>query len=191
MFRAYAPDLHSYYKSTLNRLHKWDKGLKRNFLPVLLVFAAATFNFGPATVTLPHLDFANLAWGWCAITALGHFDPDQGRHLILWDLMLIIRFPPGSTILIPSALMRHSNCSILPGEKRFSFTQFTAAGIFRFVDNDFRTDRAVNESGLTASQKAERVEARKNRWVEGLKMYRRWDRAFEGLDDTDMDMSSP
>jgi hypothetical protein len=83
--------------------------------------------------------------------------------------MLIIRFPPGLTILIPSMLMCHSNCSILPGEKHFSFTQFTATGIFCFVDNNFRTDCAVNESGLTASQKAKRVEACKNRWVEGLK----------------------
>jgi hypothetical protein len=61
MFQAYAPDLHSYYKSTLDRLHKWDKGLKCNFLPALSVFAAVTFNFSPATVTLPYLDFANLA----------------------------------------------------------------------------------------------------------------------------------
>jgi hypothetical protein len=68
-------------------------------------------------VTFPHLDFANLAWGWCAITALGDFDPDKGGHLILWDLKLIIRFPPGSTILIPSTLIHHSNTSIHPHEK--------------------------------------------------------------------------
>ncbi|KAJ7720998.1 hypothetical protein B0H16DRAFT_1738487 [Mycena metata] len=72
IFQAYAPDLHGYYHSTLDRLHRWDKTLKRNFLPGISVFAAATFNFGPATVTLPHLDFANLAWGWCAITAFGN-----------------------------------------------------------------------------------------------------------------------
>ncbi|KAJ7678299.1 hypothetical protein DFH06DRAFT_1317081 [Mycena polygramma] len=90
MFQSYAPDLHGYYHRTLDRLHRWNPRLKRNFLPALSVFAAATFNFGPATVTLPHLDFANLAWGWCAITALGDFDPDKGGHLILWDLKLII-----------------------------------------------------------------------------------------------------
>jgi hypothetical protein len=175
MFEAYAPDVHGYYRRTLNKLHSWDRRLKRNFLPTLSVFAAATFNFGPVTVTFPHLDFANLAWGWCAITALGDFDPDKGGHLILWDLKLIIRFPPGSTLFIPSALLRHSNTSIQNHEKCFSFTQFTAAGIFRFVDNDFRTDRAINESRLSAADKAQRAEARKNRWIEGLKMYPRRD----------------
>ncbi|KAJ7705212.1 hypothetical protein B0H16DRAFT_1403943 [Mycena metata] len=179
IFQAYAPDLHGYYHSTLDRLHRWDKTLKRNFLPTISVFAAATFNFGPATVTLPHLDFANLAWGWCAITAFGNFDPDKGGHLILWDLMLIIRFPPGSTLFIPSALLRHSNVSIQQGEKRFSFTQFTSAGIFRFVDNNFQTEQEVNETPMSTAEREARAETRKARWAEGLKMYKKWDRAFE------------
>lgn len=84
--------------------------LRTNF--VGSIFAACTFNFGPRALTVPHLDFGNLSWGWCAITALGRFDPDFGGHLILWDLRLVIRFPPGSTILIPSALIRHSNVTI-------------------------------------------------------------------------------
>jgi hypothetical protein len=159
----------------MNKLHEWNPSLKRNFAAGVSVFAAATFNFGPRTVTFPHLDFANLAWGWCAITALGDFDPDKGGHLILWDLKLIIRFPPGSTILIPSALIRHSNTSIQPHEKRFSFTQYTGAGIFRFVDNGFRSDEDVNAAGLSLDEQAARVEARKKRWVEGLKMYRKRD----------------
>jgi hypothetical protein len=71
-------------------LHGWNRKLRRNFLPSVSVFAAATFNFGLRTVMFPHLDFANLAWGWCDITALGDFDPDLGGHIILWDLKLII-----------------------------------------------------------------------------------------------------
>jgi hypothetical protein len=159
----------------MDKLHEWNPSLKRNFATGVSVFAAATFNFGPRTVTFPHLDFANLAWGWCAITALGDFDPDKGGHLILWDLKLIIRFPPGSTILIPSALIRHSNTSIQPHEKRFSFTQYTSAGIFRFVENGFRSDEDVNTAGISLEEQAERVEARKARWAEGLKMYRKRD----------------
>ncbi|KAJ7811810.1 hypothetical protein B0H14DRAFT_2378080, partial [Mycena olivaceomarginata] len=138
LFQCYAPDLHAYYSHTMDELHKWNSMLLHNFPRNVSVFAAATFNFGPRTVTFSHLDFANLAWGWCAITALGDFDPDRGGHLILWDLKLIIRFPPGSTILIPSALIRHSNTSIQAHEKRFSFMQYTSAGIFRFVDNGFK-----------------------------------------------------
>ncbi|KAJ7435096.1 hypothetical protein B0H11DRAFT_1756505 [Mycena galericulata] len=179
MFQAFQPDIHAYYQNTLDALHEWNPTLKRNFARLTSVFTAATFNFGPSTITLPHLDFANLAWGWCAITALGRFDPNKGGHLILWDLMLIIRFPPGSTILIPSAIVRHSNVSIQQGESRFSFTQFTAAGIFRFVHNGFRTDKSLREEGMTDAQKLECAQERRARWVDGLKMYRTWDVAFE------------
>ncbi|KAJ6550568.1 hypothetical protein DFH09DRAFT_925835, partial [Mycena vulgaris] len=92
------------------------------------------------TVALPHINALNLAWGWCAITALGNFDPDASSHLILWDLRLIICFPPGSTILLPSVILHHSNVNIQEGESRYSFTQFTAAGLFRRVDNGFKSD---------------------------------------------------
>ncbi|KAL0564418.1 hypothetical protein V5O48_017625 [Marasmius crinis-equi] len=37
-------------------------------------FAAFAINFGPQTVCLPRRDTKNLAFGWCAITALGNFD---------------------------------------------------------------------------------------------------------------------
>jgi hypothetical protein len=90
MFKAYAPALHGHYSSTMEALYKRLPHLPRNYDEFTSVFAAATFNFGPWTITFPHLDFANLAWGWCAVTALGKFDPDKGGHLILWDLRLVI-----------------------------------------------------------------------------------------------------
>ncbi|KAJ7868402.1 hypothetical protein B0H14DRAFT_2166337, partial [Mycena olivaceomarginata] len=54
-------------------------------------------NFGPHAIAVPYLDFGNLSWGWHTITALDWFTPDRGGHLILWDLKLIIRFPPSSS----------------------------------------------------------------------------------------------
>ncbi|KAJ7349397.1 hypothetical protein DFH08DRAFT_614266, partial [Mycena albidolilacea] len=84
IFQCFAPDLHAYYGSTIDKLHEWNPSLKWNFAADISVFVAAMFNFGPRTVTFPHIDFANLAWGWCAITALGDFNPDKGSHLILW-----------------------------------------------------------------------------------------------------------
>lgn len=179
MFESYAPVLHEYYRFTLAEVHRWKPPLPRNFTEKLSVFAAATINFGPFTVTRPHLDFANLAWGWCSITALGNFDPDKGGHLILWDLRLVIRFPPGSTIFIPSAILRHSNVGIQQGEKRFSFTQFTAAGIFRFVYNGFRTEKTIKRSNLSKAEKARRATDRAERWAEGMKMYKKWDVASD------------
>ncbi|KAJ7823367.1 hypothetical protein B0H13DRAFT_1447898, partial [Mycena leptocephala] len=139
LFMGFTPKLHDYYRRTVDTVFEWDaaqdhaRHLQRNFLTTLSVFTTATFNFGPRTVTFPHIDFGNLAWGWCAITTLGWFDPNLGGHLILWDLKLIIRFPPGSTILLPSAILRHSNIKIRPWERHFSFTQFTPAAIFRFI----------------------------------------------------------
>lgn len=46
-----------------------------------------------------------------------------------------MEFPAGSTILIPSAAVTHSNISVGADERRYSFTQFTAGAIFRYVDN--------------------------------------------------------
>ncbi|KAJ7803508.1 hypothetical protein B0H14DRAFT_2275151, partial [Mycena olivaceomarginata] len=136
LFAMWAPLLFAFYTAQMGLLAGW-KSMRRNFPGS--VFAACTFNFGLRTICAPHLDFANLAWGWCAITALGDFDPDLGGHLILWDLRMVIRFPPGSTILIPSALIRHSNVPIRAHEYRGSFVQYTAGGLFRWVRNGFRT----------------------------------------------------
>ncbi|KAJ7782956.1 hypothetical protein B0H16DRAFT_1658374 [Mycena metata] len=134
------------------------------------------------TVTLPHIDFGNLAWGWCAVTALGSFNPDRGGHLVLWDLKLVIRFPPGSTILLPSAILRHSNLKIGPNETRFSFTQFTPAGIFRWVYNDFRTDKDIHTAkSTTAAEHEQRREDRTARWQAGVRMYRKWDGPIQSV----------
>ncbi|KAF7304430.1 hypothetical protein HMN09_00845200 [Mycena chlorophos] len=91
----FAPRLYGYYQQTMDALFSWDPRLRRIFPHGTSVFPSATFNFGPQTVTVPHLDLLNLAWGWCFITALGDFDPTKGGHLILWDLKRFIRFPPG------------------------------------------------------------------------------------------------
>jgi hypothetical protein len=176
---GFAPKLHSYYRQTVDDVFDWDatqdraQHLQRNFLAVFSVFTTATFNFGPRTVTFPHIDFGNLAWGWCAITALGWFNANLGGHLILWDLKLIIRFPPSSTILIPSAILRHSNIKIQPWETRFSFTQFTPAAMFRWAYNGCRTDKDV-EAKMTPETEAQRWEDRMHRWQEGVKMYWVW-----------------
>jgi hypothetical protein len=148
---------------------EWRPRLQWNF--AWSVFAACTFNFGPHAITVPHLDFGNLAWGWCAITALGTFDPDVGGHLILWDLKLVIRFPPGSTILIPSAIICHSNVPVGLHERRFSFTQYTAGGLFRWIRNGFKTDEAFQESA-TPTEKATRRAEDLGRWEAGVAMYR-------------------
>ncbi|PBK66648.1 hypothetical protein ARMSODRAFT_989317 [Armillaria solidipes] len=139
VFPTWAPDLFHYYAMYLRDLLMHDISLVMNWTSC--IFAAATFNF------------ANLPFGWCAITALGRFDPRFGGHLVLWDLKLVLDFSPGSTILIPSAILRHSNTTIGRSKRRYSFTQYT---YWASLDAD----------GLVKARKTQ-----EERWKLGLSMF--------------------
>ncbi|KAL0568501.1 hypothetical protein V5O48_013481 [Marasmius crinis-equi] len=183
-FACWAPLLFQYYLLIVTELLKHHTGLELPFDNA--VFAAFAINFGPQTVCLPHCDPKNLAFGWCAITALGDFDYHKGGHLVLWDLGIVLEFPPGkfscqsflhfgsevtsfsgSTIFIPSAVICHSNTTIAPGEERFSFTMYSAGGLFRWVEHGFQLEYKYRKT----------VEAVKNaakdgaRWVSGLSLF--------------------
>ncbi|KAF9027690.1 hypothetical protein BDP27DRAFT_1437082 [Rhodocollybia butyracea] len=84
------------------------------------VYLCCTANCGPNSWTHIHQDGLNCAGACCTVTSGGPFDPTKGGQLIIWDLKLIFDFPPGSTILLPSALFRHLNIPIQKGEKRVS-----------------------------------------------------------------------
>ncbi|KAF7334843.1 hypothetical protein MSAN_02360600 [Mycena sanguinolenta] len=92
-------------------------------------------------------------------------------HLIIWDLRLAIEFPPGATFAIPSAVLRHSNGSTQKGEKRFSITQYTSAGLFRFVNNDFQTDITGKASMSKAEEREFAAAAGQRRYSEGIEMH--------------------
>ncbi len=160
--KNYVPNVYQLYGDTLDALEESDPQLKRNFNGN--VFAAATFNLGPRVTTYPHLDHLNFAFGMCAITALGNYDYKKGGHIILWDAKLIIEFPPGSTILIPSAILRHSNVAVAQGETRYSLTQYSAGGLFRWVKCGFRTLKAYRAAGYDLKSEYEE-------WKEGWRMY--------------------
>jgi hypothetical protein len=143
------------------------------------VFAAATMNFGPQVRCCKHLDSQNLAFGWCAITAFGDFDPTKGGHLILWDLKLAVEFPPGSTILIPSATVVHSNTPVQGHEKRLSFTQYSAGGMFRWVDNGLQTEHELQHSDKERHDLI--LILKEHRWNMGLGMYSNLDELLESV----------
>jgi hypothetical protein len=143
------------------------------------VFSAAAFNFGPSVATYPHRDALNLPFGWCAVQALGHFDHTKGGHLVLPDLCLIIEFPAGTLVLLPSATLIHANTPIQSGECRASFTQYTAGGIFLYIENGFCT-----ETELRVKHKAkykEMQEKKKTCWEDGLKMWSTVDELKAGI----------
>ncbi|KJA21981.1 hypothetical protein HYPSUDRAFT_139683, partial [Hypholoma sublateritium FD-334 SS-4] len=134
-FANYAPKLYADYQLHLDTLFSSNlPNLDRLFPAHVSVFPTAAFNVGPNVWTYKHRDTQNLPYGWCAIHALGSFDPTKGGHLILWEPRLIIEFPPGALIFIPSAVITHSNVPISEGETRSSFTQYAPGGLFRFVD---------------------------------------------------------
>ena len=131
------------------------------------VFAAFTVNFGPSTVCFPHRDVKNLAFGWCAVTALGSYDWTKGGHLILWDLKLVVEFPPGCTILLPSAVMCHSNTPIQPNETRYSFAMYSAGGLFRWAEHGFMLEKVYQN---TVEGLRDRLR-QSTRWVRGLSLF--------------------
>jgi hypothetical protein len=117
------------------------------FLPfVNCIFAAFAVNFGPRTVCFPQSRLQNLAFGWCAVTALGDFDWTKGGHLVLWELRMVVEFPPGTTIFIPSAVVCHFITRVQPHEKRYSFTLFSAGGLFSWVEHGFPLEKVYQKT---------------------------------------------
>ncbi|KAJ7135536.1 hypothetical protein C8R46DRAFT_922798, partial [Mycena filopes] len=141
----YAPKLWRYYVDILQKLFDHDKNLQHLFMNSL--FPAASFNLGPNVVTDGHIDTQNFVPGLCGITSGGNFDHTVGGQIYLKQLNLVIDFPSGSTILIPSGFIEHGNTPTQPGERRISFTQYAAGGLFRWVHCGFRTAKSLLATG--------------------------------------------
>ncbi|KAJ7140227.1 hypothetical protein C8R43DRAFT_1089222 [Mycena crocata] len=131
-FSLWAPKVYRYYKEHTDALHHHLPHLARNFQRS--VFSCAAFNFGPDVWTFKHRDVMNLPFGWCAVQALGRFNARKGGHLVLWDFKLVIEFPAGATILLPSATVAHSNVPVQASDERASFTQYTPGGLIRYAE---------------------------------------------------------
>ncbi|PPR04400.1 hypothetical protein CVT24_013209 [Panaeolus cyanescens] len=174
LFRTYIPRLYNYYETTLDKLVKWSlttpHPIVKNYEQS--AFACTSVNMGPHTCALPHLDHGNLSFGLCTLTALGDFNPDEGGHLTLWKLRMAIRFPPGSTIFLPSAVMEHSNTPVQKDEDRCSFAQYTSGGIFRWVDHGFKSDeeyfKPLSKDPVKMQQERD---AQASRWQRGFEMH--------------------
>ncbi|KAG6835664.1 hypothetical protein H0H93_015972 [Arthromyces matolae] len=167
LVRTWAPGLYEYMTDRLDILYK-----KHAFQQIFSgsIYPGATYNMGPQTATFLHTDAANLPFGLCTVTAFGDYDPKTSGHLILWDLGLIVEFPPGSTILLPSAIIAHGNVAVAEGEKRYSFTQWAAGGLFRWVEHKCQRDEDYFR-GLDEEEYAEEKEKSRRRWKEGLDLF--------------------
>lgn len=86
--------------------------------------------------------------------------------MILFDLKLVIKFPSGSTILIPSSMLSHGNMPIQPGETRTSFTQYCPGGLLCWVEYSFHS---INACALADPALVEEMDAKAgSRWAEAL-----------------------
>ncbi|KAJ7180031.1 hypothetical protein C8R43DRAFT_1117376 [Mycena crocata] len=109
---------------------------------------------------------------WSILTALGKYSALHGGHIIFWDLGLVVCFPVGASILIPSALVRYSFVKVRDHEKRYSILQYAGAGIGRWFQNGKRTDVefAVN---ATAEEHAAREQRRVDAHATATQMFPR------------------
>lgn len=177
LFNCYAHKIYKEYHVT-HQEHLQRRPDLRSYFPKG-VFAAFSVNMGPCSFSPPHMDADNCAYGWCPDTALGLFDPDKGGQLVLWDLRVVIRFPPGSTVLFPSALITHSTLPIQAHEERYAVLQFSSGGLFRWRNNGWCSDKSFL-AHASAEQLREREAARVCRWKIDLQKFTRWQDLVQG-----------
>ena len=89
--------------------------------------------------------------------------------LIFLKCGLVITFPPGSTVITPLACISHSNTTIQSNETRFSFTQYSAGGLFRFVERNFQQNDDFWDS-LTEEERVEEEKSRR-RLEQGISLF--------------------
>ncbi|KAJ6474619.1 hypothetical protein DFH06DRAFT_1011593 [Mycena polygramma] len=164
--QSFAPKLYKYTENASDLIYKYDENLRREFEGI---FPTAEFDLGELG-SAPRLQDRDLIQGWRALTALGTYNSHFGGDLVLWDDGWIIRFPPGATILFPAALMRYSFVDVLPGEKQYTFSQYSPAGLYRYILNGYRSDGHFERSAEKREMET-RNRARGRRLEAAVKMY--------------------
>lgn len=97
-----------------------------------LPFAAHAFNLGPYVQCWFHRDSRNFILGICPVLVLGNFNHKTSGHFIMVEARTIIELRPGDIFLLMSSIITHGTAPLRPGEKRLSWTCWTAGGIFRW-----------------------------------------------------------
>ncbi|KAJ7921491.1 hypothetical protein B0H13DRAFT_1604535 [Mycena leptocephala] len=140
-FARYLPKLYDFYRTTLKGIFEEHPELKQLFDNS--IFPAATWNLGPQVVTDEHEDGLNLPHGMCGVFTAGDHNHKRGGHTFLKQLRMVIEFPSGSSMLIPSAAITHSNVPIAKREKRYSMTMYAAGALFRWAAYGYRGSKAL------------------------------------------------
>lgn len=169
----FAPKMFDYAKNTLKKLFAHHPSLVPNFSNS--IYPAITFNCGPTTSCLEHADHGNAANMLCAISSAGTYNPRTGGHMVIYPLKKFWQFPPGSTILIPSATVAHGNTPTHAGETRFSITQYCSGGLLRWVEYGFRSVKALLAQPGGAQAKRDIDGDPGSRWAWALSLFSTFD----------------
>ncbi|KAF8969124.1 hypothetical protein BDZ97DRAFT_1654110, partial [Flammula alnicola] len=141
-YALWHPKAYEYYKEELDKLWEGHPELD-NPLFLRSIMPTVAFNIGRNVSTKKHVDPQNCPFGWCLVTALGKFNSKAGGHIILWELGVVLEFPAGACVCLPSAVVTHSNIPVASGETRASFTQYCSGELFRYIENGFLTDTVL------------------------------------------------
>ena len=153
-FAAFAPKVFRTYTDKLSGLFEHIPDLQRNF--ARSVFPTASFDFSNGRPCRVHDVHPNGSAGWVALFAGGDFDPTTGGHLYLPQVQLVIEFPPGATILIPSTLV-YGIIPVPEGQTRYTFSQYIPIDVVRYIDNGYRTHK---EGATTQDDTSRRLTTR-------------------------------
>ncbi|KAL0564088.1 hypothetical protein V5O48_017968 [Marasmius crinis-equi] len=82
---------------------------------------------------------------------------------------VILEFPPACTILLPSVILRHENTPVQANETRYSVTQYSAGGIFRYQEYGNRTEEQLRHQDKVLYEKV--MGERSERWARMLDMF--------------------
>ncbi|KAJ7587020.1 hypothetical protein C8J56DRAFT_786964 [Mycena floridula] len=168
---SFAPKIFHYMKTMLKKLssHSSGGGLLHNFKNS--AYPMCTINFGPETACFKHTDDANGAGLLCLVTAVSNHNPQRGGHMVLYSLKLMVEFPSGSTIGLPSASVPHGNTPIQDGEERYSVTQYCPGGLLRWVHYGFRTVKTLLAQNGGKEEKAKLDGKVGSRWEWALGLF--------------------
>jgi hypothetical protein len=86
--------------------------------------------------------------------------------IVLWELSVVIPFPPGSTVMFISGHVTHFNLPIPEGETRWSFTQYMAQALMTIVANRGQRYEDLEPDDQKAAKKAAA-----NRPITELRLY--------------------
>ncbi|KAJ3566231.1 hypothetical protein NP233_g7132 [Leucocoprinus birnbaumii] len=169
---VWCPQMYQRFRECLSKLltHK-RLGKKLKSIAPADVYPRVAFNFGPKAWTNRHRDPKDYALSWCIVQLFGRFNPKLGGHIMFDDLQLVVEFPAGSCILIPSATFLHANLPVRvsKGEERASITQYFPGGLLRYVDHGFRLQSSLKNRSKKIREEAACVRA--ELWEKDRSMY--------------------